>query len=285
MTVLKTIAALRTWRRSGEEGGGRVVLVPTMGALHEGHLTLMREARRLAGERGRVVVSVFVNPTQFGPNEDFAKYPRELEEDAAKCRAERVDAVFAPEADEVYAGDRSLQVLETKLSKRLCGASRPGHFDGVCLVVLKLFNLVQPEVAVFGKKDYQQLAIIHRMVRDLNVPVELAGVETVREADGLALSSRNRYLDGEERLQAAEIRRGLLLLQARFLAGETNAAGLVALFREHLQTRAPRHRVDYIECVQRESLEAVAVADEQSLLATAVFFGKTRLIDNLELGS
>jgi len=196
MLLLSTLEDLRHWR--AEPNQTHVVFVPTMGALHEGHLDLMRAARTLATPRGRVIVSIFVNPTQFGPKEDFSKYPRDLEGDSEKCRSVGVDAIFAPTAEAIYAKDASLVVLETSLSKGLCGASRPGHFDGVCLVVLKLLNLVQPDTAVFGKKDYQQLAIIKRMVRDLNVPVAIVGCETVREPDGLAMSSRNRYLNEAE---------------------------------------------------------------------------------------
>ncbi len=195
MDLLENLEALRRWRAAAQ--GVPVVFVPTMGALHEGHLDLMRAARSIATDRGRVIVSIFVNPTQFGPKEDFSKYPRDLEGDSEKCRSVGVDAIFAPQPSDIYAPDASLSVLENSLSKGLCGASRPGHFDGVCLVVLKLFNLVQPDTAVFGKKDYQQLAIIKRMVRDLNVPVTIVGCETVREADGLAMSSRNRYLNEE----------------------------------------------------------------------------------------
>jgi pantoate--beta-alanine ligase len=253
-----------------------------MGALHEGHLQLMRDARELAGEGGRVIVSIFVNPLQFGPKEDFSKYPRELEEDAAKCRSVGVDAMFAPGVDEMYLPDRSVIVLETKISKVLCGASRPGHFDGVCTVVLKLFNLVQPHRAVFGKKDYQQLAIIRRMVRDLNVPIEITGSETVREPDGLAMSSRNRYLDQLDRLQAPAIRRALLLAKSRWDAGERNASALREIFRNELRTQAPMSRVDYVECADASSLEPLSEMTRGGVMAAAVFFGRTRLIDNVE---
>ncbi len=280
MQILHSISHLRQWRRKVP---GPVVLVPTMGALHEGHLALMRHARRLAGAQGKVVVSIFVNPLQFGPKEDFSRYPRELEADAAKCQSVGVDMIFAPEASEVYAPDRSVLVLETSLSKVLCGASRPGHFDGVCTVVIKLFNLVQPDVAVFGKKDYQQLAIIKRMVRDLNVPIEILGSTTVREADGLAMSSRNRYLTPDERQQAPEIRRGLLQVQSLWQTGKTSAPELIEAFKSHLQAHAPLHRLDYIACVDKDSLEPQESGTARSLLATAVYFGSTRLIDNLEL--
>jgi pantoate--beta-alanine ligase len=280
MEIVHSIAELRDWRHSA---ASPVVFVPTMGALHEGHLQLMREARELAGVNGSVIVSIFVNPLQFGPKEDFSKYPRELEADAAKCRNVGVDVIFAPSADEMYPTDRSVVVLETKLSKVLCGASRPGHFDGVCTVVLKLFNLAQPHRAVFGKKDYQQLAIIRRMVRDLDVPIEIVGSETVREEDGLAMSSRNRYLDPQERSQAPAIRRALVLAKSKWEAGEQNSAALREVFLAELRTHAPLGRVDYIECVDAGSLEQVSEIKTHGLMAAAVFFGKTRLIDNVEL--
>lgn len=281
MEILHSIKDVRSWHAVVR--GQTVVLVPTMGALHDGHLQLMEEARKLAGAEGKVVVSIFVNPTQFGPKEDFSRYPRELESDAEKCRSVGVDMIFAPEAGEVYAEDRSLSVLETQMSQRLCGASRPGHFDGVCLVVLKLFLITQPDIAVFGKKDYQQLAIIRRMVRDLNVPIELVGVETVREPDGLAMSSRNRYLNAEERAQAVHIRKGLLSAKQNWQNGLDDAEALKEHFRQHLQAHAPLHRLDYVECVDASSLESEVNASSSSVLAVAVFFGNTRLIDNLEL--
>ena len=279
MILLPTLKQLHDWRAAQ---AGPVVFVPTMGALHEGHLQLMRDARVRAGDKGSVIVSIFVNPLQFGPKEDFSKYPRELEADAEKCRSAGVNAIFAPSPEEMYPADRSVIVLETALSKVLCGASRPGHFDGVCTVVLKLFNLVQADVAIFGKKDYQQLAIIRRMVRDLDVPIEIIGSETVREADGLAMSSRNRYLSVEERQQAPAIRASLLMMKQQFAKGETSAAALLDLFKVQLRDKAPLHRIDYIECVDRDSLVATE-PNANALLATAVFFGNTRLIDNLEL--
>jgi pantoate--beta-alanine ligase len=281
MKHLQRIADLRDWRRQA----GRVVFVPTMGALHEGHAALVRAARRLAGLDGQVAVSIFVNPLQFGPNEDFDRYPRTLEADLALCAASGANLVFAPPVDEVYHPDRSIQVLESRLSRVLCGASRPGHFDGVCTVVAKLFNLVQPDDAIFGKKDYQQLAILRRLVRDLDFPVHIHGVDTVREADGLALSSRNRYLSPEERAQAPALQAALQLARTAWLGGETDAAALLARVRSHLATAAPLGRIDYAELVNRHTLESQAAADAESLLALAVFFGRARLIDNLEFSS
>ncbi len=280
MTIFRGIAELRGWRGAHTES---VVLVPTMGALHEGHLALMREARGIAGANGVVVASIFVNPLQFGPREDFSTYPRELEADAAKCGSVGVDAVFAPAAEEMYPPDHSVIVQETKLARILCGASRPGHFDGVCTVVLKLFNVVEPDTAVFGKKDYQQLAIIKRMVRDLNLKLDIVGSETVRESDGLAMSSRNRYLNAEQRAQAPAIRQAMLLARQHWLDDGREAESLKQVFTSHLSAAAPLHRLDYIACVDRETLEPLRGADKNGLMAAAVFFGGTRLIDNLEL--
>jgi pantoate--beta-alanine ligase len=228
-------------------------------------------------------VSIFVNPLQFGPDEDFLKYPREPEADAAKCRSVGVDAVFAPEAAEMHLPDRSIIVRETRLSRVLCGARRPGHFDGVCTVVLKLFNLVRPHIAVFGRKDCQQLAIIKRMTRDLNVPVEIIGGETLRESDGLAMSSRNRFLNDEERRQAPAIREAMLLARQRWVDGGRDAEDLKNVFTTHLANAAPLHRLDYVACVDRDTLEPLREAGANGLLAAAVFFGNTRLIDNVEL--
>ncbi len=282
MTVLHTVSELRQWRH---DAPAPVVLVPTMGALHTGHLELVREAGRLAGAGGRVAVSLFVNPLQFGPNEDLDRYPRTLEADLAGCREAGADLVFAPPLEEMYHPDRSIQIIESALSKILCGASRPGHFDGVCTVVAKLFNLFQPHAAVFGKKDFQQLAIVRRLVRDLDFPVDVHGIETVREPDGLALSSRNRYLSDAERAQAPALRAGLLRARAAWVEGISGTANLRAIVSEHLAAQAPLARVDYIEVVDAATLETLPVArqDQHSLIAAAVFFGGARLIDNIEL--
>lgn len=279
MNHINRVADLRDWRRRA----GRVVFVPTMGALHEGHAALVREARRLAGTEGRVAVSIFVNPLQFGPNEDFSRYPRTLDADLAICAAAGADLVFAPPVDEVYLPDRSIQVSENRLSRVLCGASRPGHFDGVCTVVAKLFNLVQPDDAVFGKKDYQQLAILRRLVRDLDFPVQLHGLDTVREPDGLALSSRNRYLSTEERAQAPALQAALQQARAAWHGGVSDPEALLAGVRNHLAAAAPLGRIDYAALVNRHTLEPQTQADAEGLLALAVFFGRARLIDNLEL--
>jgi len=281
MKVIHKETELRAWRRSA--GMKRVVLVPTMGALHEGHVHLVRMARELAGSDGLVGVSIFVNPLQFGPNEDYARYPRELEADAAKCQAAGADVIFAPEADEVYAPDRSIIILEKSLSQVLCGASRPGHFDGVCTVVAKLFNYFQPDDAVFGKKDFQQLAIIRRMVRDLNFPVTIHGIDTVREPDGLAMSSRNRYLTAQERAQAPALQQALQAARTVWESGVTGSNQLIEVARQHLTQHAPLGRIDYLALVDPETLQPVNIVARSGLLALAVFFGKTRLIDNMEL--
>ena len=280
MKHIDTVAELRAWRR---ESNARVFLVPTMGALHEGHAALVREARRLAGKDGQVAVTIFVNPLQFGPNEDFDRYPRTLEADLAICDAAGADMVFAPTVREVYFEDRSIKVTESSLSTVLCGASRPGHFDGVCTVVAKLFNLVQPDDAVFGKKDYQQLAVIRRLVRDLDFPIVIHGLDTVREADGLAMSSRNRYLTEDERSRAPALRRGLLKAREAWLSGMADAANLAGLISDEISRSAPQARVDYISVVDSRTMQSLDQVTDHGLIALAVFFGKTRLIDNIEL--
>lgn len=282
MNVINNIRQLRAW--TSVNRGTRCVFVPTMGALHEGHAALVRTAREIAGPAGNVLVSIFVNPLQFGPNEDFAKYPRTLIEDLSICRDNGADAIFVPKAEDLYPTDRSIQLTETQLSRRLCGASRPGHFDGVCTVVAKLFNLVQPDDAVFGKKDYQQLAIIRRLVRDLDFNVVIHGVDTVREADGLAMSSRNRYLTPEERSQAPTIRRALLQARDRYVKdGERDPQALRKLITDEIAAHAPLGRLDYAEIVDASTLDQITAQTELALVAIAVFFGGARLIDNIEL--
>lgn len=253
-----------------------------MGALHEGHLTLIRRARALAGPKGTVAVSVFVNPTQFGPKEDFSRYPRPVAEDTAKCRAEGVDLLYLPEPADFYAPDHSTWVNESLLSTGLCGASRPGHFRGVCTVVAKLFNVFGPDIAVFGKKDAQQLAVLRRMVRDLNFPIKIVGAEIHREADGLAMSSRNRYLSPEERAQAPILNRALREAKAAAKAGLRSAARLRARVVKVIES-VPLAKIDYVEAVDAETLGKPDARTRKILLAVAVGFGKTRLIDNIEI--
>jgi pantoate--beta-alanine ligase len=282
MNIINNVRQLRSWTSINR--GTRCVFVPTMGALHEGHAALIRAARELAGQAGNVIVSIFVNPTQFGPGEDFSKYPRTLIEDLGICRDNGADAIFAPKAEDLYLEDRSIQLFETSLSKTLCGASRPGHFDGVCTIVAKLFNLVQPDDAVFGKKDYQQLAIIRRLVRDLDFNVVIHGIETVREADGLAMSSRNRYLTEEERAQAPVLRAALMKAREAYVkGGERDGKALQRLVLDQITAEAPAGRVDYVEVVDAATLQTPTEATELVLIAVAVFFGSARLIDNIEL--
>ncbi len=281
MNVINNIRQLRSWGTINK--GTRCVFVPTMGALHEGHAALIRAAREIAGPAGNVAVSIFVNPLQFGPNEDFSKYPRTLIEDLGLCRDNGADMIFAPKAEDLYPADRSIVMHETSLSKMLCGASRPGHFDGVCMVVAKLFNLVQCDDAVFGKKDFQQLAIIRRMVRDLDFNVVLHGIETVREADGLAMSSRNRYLTPEERAQAPAIRTALLAARDAWKGGESNPAALQQLISRQLEEKAPLGRIDYVTVADAVTLQPISAETQHVVIAAAVFFGAARLIDNIEL--
>ena len=277
MQVLRAAGEMQQTALELRRAGRRLGLVPTMGFLHEGHLSLIRLARQRADV---VTVSLFVNPTQFGPNEDFSKYPRDFERDAALCRAEGADLLFCPPPEEMYAPDASVAVTEERLSAGLCGASRPGHFRGVCTVVAKLFNLCLPDVAVFGEKDAQQLRVIRRMVRDLDFPVEIVPGPIVREADGLAMSSRNKYLSPEERAEALCLKRALELAAARHARGERNAGALREAMAELIAAH-PRARVDYIDLVDEATLEPVARLDRPTLVALAVYLGRTRLIDNV----
>jgi pantoate--beta-alanine ligase len=278
--VVTTIAEVRAAVAGARRRGLTVGFVPTMGALHEGHAALVRAARR---DTGFVVVSIFVNPTQFGPNEDFAKYPRTLEADQKVCAAAGADLIFAPPAEMMYPPGAVTFVEVTQLQDVLCGPSRPGHFRGVCTVVLKLFNIVLPDVAVFGAKDFQQARIIRQMVRDLDVPVTVQVEPTMREADGLALSSRNRYLSPEQRAAAPTIYRALQAVQARALAGETDVANLEAGLHAQLSA-IPGARVDYARVLDADALRPLPTLDRPSVAAVAVFLGTTRLIDNITIG-
>jgi pantoate--beta-alanine ligase len=279
MTVVTQAGELRAIMASH---GRPRVLVPTMGALHAGHLALVQHARELAGAAGSVVVSIFVNPIQFDRAGDLAAYPRPLAEDLAACRAAGVAVVFVPEVAAMYFPDRSVTVTETQLSRGLCGAARPGHFDGVCTVVLKLLLLSGCELAVFGDKDFQQLAVIRRMVRDLDVPVTIIGHPTVREADGLALSSRNVRLSAAQRADAPRLRQALLAARAAVQAGTRAAAQLLAAARHDLAA-SPLLRLDYLALADADSLEEVAWLERPAVLAVAVFYGEVRLIDHIRL--
>jgi pantoate--beta-alanine ligase len=258
------------------------VLVPTMGALHKAHLELIRVAREHAGKDGEVAVSIFVNPLQFEPGSDYERYPRPEKADEDFCRDAGVDLLFRPSVEEMYFDDRSTFVEESSLSSVLEGKSRPGHFRGVCTVVAKLFNILTPDVAVFGEKDFQQLAIIRRMVRDLNFKIDIVAIPTVREEDGLARSSRNQYLNAEERKQATVLRRALLKAAEMTRGGETSTTRVVSAVREMIG-QAPLTRIDYVGLVDAGNLQPIEVIGPNSLLALAVFFGKTRLIDNILL--
>src|SRR5919106_4619997 len=258
------------------------VLVPTMGALHKAHGELIRVAREAAGKDGEIAVSIFVNPLQFEPGGDYKRYPRPEKADEEFCRKAGVDLLFRPSTEEVYATDRSTFVEETSLSSTLEGKSRPGHFRGVCTVVAKLFNILAPDAAVFGEKDFQQLAIIRRMVRDLNFKIEIIAVPTVREEDGLACSSRNQYLNSEERKQAMILRKALVKGADMARAGEKSAARIVSVVRETIG-QAPLARIDHVDLVDADRFQPLEFVRPNSLLALAVFFGKTRLIDNILL--
>ena len=260
----------------------RRVLVPTMGALHRGHRELIRLARATAGDDGEVVVSIFVNPLQFAPGGDYAKYPRTEAADEALCREAGVNLLFRPSPAEMYPEKPSVLVEETELAETLCGKSRPGHFRGVCTVVAKLFHLLHPDVAVFGEKDFQQLAVIRRLVRDLNFNVEILAAPTVREADGLACSSRNQYLNPAERASAPVLRFALLAAEASALLGENSSATILGKVRSMIAS-TPLARLDYAEIVDAENLRPLEFLREPAQLAVAVFFGDTRLIDNIRL--
>lgn len=280
MIKATTIQQLKLAR---ERLGSPLVLVPTMGALHRGHQSLIEHARRTAGSLGSVAVSIFVNPIQFDRPEDLDSYPSTLESDLTICQELGVDLVFHPPIDEVYQADRSVAVSEATLSNQLCGLTRPGHFDGVCTVVTKLFNLFQPTHAVFGKKDFQQLAIIRRMVRDLNIPVHIVAAETVRHRDGLACSSRNAKLTEINRQQAPILSEALVAAKNAFEAGERSAIILKSLAENIISSAPTVPRIDYIECVNAETLQTVETITAHSVLAIATFFGQVRLIDNIEL--
>jgi len=288
MRVIKPVRAMQRqamrWRRQG----ARVGLVPTMGCLHAGHLSLVRRARRLAGPAGKVVVSIYVNPAQFGPQEDFSRYPRALDRDVRLCRQAGVDAVFAPDDREMYVRGQeapaSTWVVEEALSSGMEGASRPTHFRGVATVVAKLFNVVLPDAAVFAAKDYQQAAVVKRLVRDLNFPLKVVVAPTCREPDGLAMSSRNQYLEGDLREQSLVLWRSICHAQAavRQSAGLLPAAELKDQLGRIIG-QAPAARLDYVEFFDPETLVPAAEVGRGAQIALAVFVGKTRLIDNARL--
>ena len=281
MKIVGTIAEMRALCRSAKSGRKRLGLVPTMGALHEGHLSLVRAARE---KTDVIATSIFVNPTQFGPTEDFSRYPRALEKDCAILWREGVEFVFAPAVEEMYPAGAVTWVTVGGLSDRLCGKSRPGHFRGVATVVAKLFHIIEPDAAFFGQKDAAQHAIIRKMVRDLDMPVAIEVCPIVREADGLALSSRNTYLNTEERKSALVLYRSLQCAQELFRTGERNSAKLIAAARQEFASES-NVRLDYFEIVNPDSLEHVLDTSSPSLAAVAAYVGNTRLIDNIVLGA
>ncbi|CCH48663.1 pantoate--beta-alanine ligase [Pseudodesulfovibrio piezophilus] len=278
MKIIKNLNSLQeqcfAWRNQGLKVG----LVPTMGFFHDGHQALMRQARGLCD---KLVVSLFLNPTQFGENEDLDKYPHDFDGDCSKAEAQGVDVLFAPAPQSMYHENHATWIDVPALGSNLCGASRQGHFRGVCTVVTKLFMLTQPEIAVFGQKDWQQLAIIRRMVRDLNIPVEIIGHEIVREPDGLAMSSRNAYLTKDERDVAPAIRQGLLKVISKVRDGERNAALIKHFLQEEYAATLPTGKVDYIEAVDPADIEPVETISSSTLVAVAIRLGKARLIDNI----
>jgi pantoate--beta-alanine ligase len=276
---VNTITAVRSAVAAARSQGRTIGFVPTMGALHAGHAALVQAARR---GTGFVVVSIFVNPTQFGPTEDLDRYPRTLDSDREICARAGADLIFAPAVAEIYPEPSLTRIAMTDLDDRMEGAVRPGHFDGVRLVVLKLFHIVQPDVSYFGQKDAQQARIVRQMVRDLNVPVVIRVEPTVREPDGLAMSSRNRYLSPAGRAAAPGIYRALSALRDRFQAGERQTDRLLDSARSDLES-IPGARVDYIEVVDADTLQPIPVVDRPALAAVAVHLGATRLIDNIPL--
>jgi pantoate--beta-alanine ligase len=276
MEVIESISEMKNLVKDWKRQGLSIGFVPTMGYLHEGHLALVRRAKELSD---RVVVSIFVNPIQFAPGEDYQRYPRDLERDKALLEKEGVDVLFSPKAQEMYPPGFQTYVEVKELSSGLCGRYRAGHFIGVATVVLKLFNIVQPEIAVFGEKDYQQLKIIQRMVQDLNLDVKIISHPTVREEDGLAMSSRNTYLSPEERKSAIALYKALNLAEELINQGERRVNLLKSKLKEFIESY-PYTKVQYIEFVHPETLKEVERVDEPTLLALAVFVGKARLIDN-----
>lgn len=276
MDIIESIDQMQQ-RMAAERAAGRTIaFVPTMGYLHEGHLSLLREGR----QRGDLLVlSIFVNPAQFGQGEDFADYPRDLANDCALAEQVGVDLIFAPTTAAMYPGGYATEVNVNVITAGLCGASRPTHFRGVCTVVAKLFNIVQPHVALFGAKDFQQLAVVRRMTKDLNLPIEIVGMPIFREDDGLAMSSRNVYLDSEQRRQALALSQGLVRARELVSAGERDSSRIIAEVRS-LLTSAPQVRIDYVAICHHLTLEPQSSVDRDAVLLIAAFVGKTRLIDN-----
>ncbi len=277
MIEITKVKDMQELSKNWKKNSFKIAFVPTMGYLHEGHLSLVRLAKKLGD---KIVVSIFVNPLQFGPSEDFREYPRDLKRDKNLLEKEGVDVVFVPETEEMYPEGFQTYVEVTEITRGLCGAFRPGHFKGVTTVVLKLFNIVKPDIAIFGEKDYQQLQVIKRMVKDLNLDIEIIGAPTVREKDGLAMSSRNTYLSPEERKSALSLYKSLLLAEELVKKGERDPFKIKEKMIEFIQSY-PFTQVQYIEFVDPETLEPVKIIDKPVVCALAVFVGKARLIDNM----
>jgi len=296
MQVVTSVAAMQRLAKKWQRAGTKIGLVPTMGYLHAGHLSLVQRARKLVGKRGKVVVSIYVNPTQFGPKEDLSRYPRDLKRDLRLLRGEGTDVVFVPRDEEMYPGRTkparedarptsrgfSTYVVEEELSRSMEGASRPGHFRGVATVVAKLFNIALPDVAVFGAKDFQQAAVIKRMTRDLNFPITIDIAPTFRETDGLAMSSRNKYLEGDLRRQGIVLWRAIQCAQALVKKSPVPAKKLKAELKKLIESE-PAPKLDYVEFFDPETLQPVEKVTRGTQMALAVFVGKARLIDNARL--
>ena len=275
MKIIRTIKELSILEKSKP-----VILVPTMGALHDGHRKLIKEGKSLSNNSGTLVVSIYVNPIQFNNEEDLENYPRTFNEDSKVCEEEGVDIIFLPTDSEMYPDKPLTKVTENTLSKELCGLKRPGHFDGVCTVVTKLFNIIKPHTAVFGKKDYQQLSIIKQLVNDLNYAIEILPVETHREPNGLAMSSRNHHLNLEEKEKAGTIYKALCVMAE---SEKTVSQEIIALGRSIIEKESQTIKIEYIEIVDRTRLDKLDIIDKPALAAIAVIVGKTRLIDNIEI--
>ena len=279
MKIIQEVAAMKAYVKAIKDKGETICLVPTMGYLHEGHLDLMRMGRPMADH---LMISIFVNPTQFGPNEDLDKYPRDMERDTQLAASVGVDCIFFPDVDQMYPDGYATYVNVERITEGLCGAARPTHFRGVTTVVLKLFNIIEPDLSIFGEKDYQQLAVIRRMVEDLNMNVKIVAHPTVREEDGLAMSSRNKYLNPEQRKNALVLHRSLLHAQDRVKAGERSVAKIRDEVVEMIAS-TPGSVIDYVEIVDTDTLEPVDKTEGRTVMALAVKFGTTRLIDNITL--
>lgn len=280
MKIVKTVKKMQSLSEGCRLRGQRIAFVPTMGYFHDGHISLMKEARRIAD---CVVVSIYVNPTQFGPKEDFSKYPRDLDRDLRMADSVHVDVIFYPSNREMYPAYYQTYVDVEKVTQNLCGISRPGHFQGVTTVCSKLFNIVKPHVAIFGKKDFQQFITIKRMVDDLNMDLQILGFPTVREADGLAMSSRNKYLSKEERLSALTLFQALKSAQRMYRKGERKSSEIIDQ-AERLIERAPFTKIDYVKICDTKTLKDIQNIKGESVMALAVKVGKTRLIDNHVFG-